>query len=86
MRGNCFKMDMVKFKFDIRNKLFAMKVVKYWNKLPSVMDATSLELFEISLYGALSNWTVQDVPAFGWEFALDNLSRSSAAQSMTKIL
>lgn len=56
---------MVKFKFDIINKLFTMKVVKYWNKLPSeVISATSLELLEVSLYGALSNQTVQDVPVF----------------------
>lgn len=49
-------MNMVKFKFDIRNKLFTMKVEKYWNKLPSeVMDAALLELFQVSLYGAIGH-------------------------------
>lgn len=60
MRGNFFKMNMVRF--DIKNKLFTMKVMKYWNRLPNeVMGATSLESFEVSLYGVLSNLTVQDV-------------------------
>lgn len=47
------------------------------------MGATSLELSEVSAYGALSNWTVKVVPAFGWVFALDDLLRSCATQTKT---
>ena len=41
---------------DIRKKLFTMRVVKHWNRLPrEVVEAQSLETFKASLNGAVSN-------------------------------
>jgi len=40
---------------DIRKKLFMMRVVKHWHRLPREMgDAPSLEMFKVRLEGALS--------------------------------
>ncbi|KFR12710.1 hypothetical protein N306_07708, partial [Opisthocomus hoazin] len=40
----------------IRKKLFTMRVVKHWNRLPrEAVDAPSLEVFKARLDGALSN-------------------------------
>ncbi|KFV58221.1 hypothetical protein N341_01736, partial [Tyto alba] len=45
-----------RFRLDIRKKLFTMKVVKHWNRLPRVVvDAPSLETFKVRLDGALNN-------------------------------
>ena len=41
---------------DVRKKFFAMRVVRHWNRLPREMvDAPSLETFNVRLNGALSN-------------------------------
>ena len=41
---------------DVRGKLFTMRVVRCWNRLPEeVMDAPSLEVFKARLDGALGN-------------------------------
>ncbi|KFQ13390.1 hypothetical protein N330_14322, partial [Leptosomus discolor] len=53
---NGFKLEMGRFKLDIRKKFFTIKVVKHWNSLPrDVVEALSLETFKIRLDGALGN-------------------------------
>jgi len=56
MRGSGFKLEEGRFSLDIRKKLFAVRVVRHWNRLPSrVVDASSLRGFEARLDEALSN-------------------------------
>jgi len=54
-RSNGFKSREGRFRLDIRKKLFTIRVVKHWNRLPRVMEAPSLEAFKARLDGALSN-------------------------------
>jgi len=45
-----------RFRLDIRKKLFMLRVVKHWQRLPrKVGDAPSLEMFQVRLDRALSN-------------------------------
>ena len=40
---------------DIRKKVFTIKVVRHWHRLPTeVVDAPSLETLKVRLEGALS--------------------------------
>jgi len=56
MRANGFKLEKGRFRLDIRKKLFTVRGVRYWSRLPSeVVDARSLEAFKTRLDGALSN-------------------------------
>ena len=55
-RGNGFKLKEGRFRLDVRKKLFTVRVVRPWHRLPrQVGDAPSLETFSIRLDGALSN-------------------------------
>jgi len=55
-RGNGPKLKESRFRLDIRKKLFTMRVVKHWNRLPrEAVDAPSLEVLKARLDGALSN-------------------------------
>ncbi|KAK4824929.1 hypothetical protein QYF61_021549 [Mycteria americana] len=55
-RGNGFKLKEGRFRLDIRKKLFTLKVVRHWPRLPrEVGDAPSLETFQVRLARALSN-------------------------------
>jgi len=52
---NGFKQKEGRFRLCIRKKLFTVRVVKHWNRLPrEVVEVASLEIFKIRLGGALS--------------------------------
>jgi len=56
MRGDGFKLEEGTFRLDMRKKLFTVRVVRYWNRLPrEVVGALPLEAFKARLDGALSN-------------------------------
>ncbi|KFW01126.1 hypothetical protein N327_13525, partial [Fulmarus glacialis] len=50
------KLKEGRFRLDIRKKVFMMRAVRYWDRLPrNVVHAPPLEVFKIRLDGALSN-------------------------------
>ncbi|KFM12298.1 hypothetical protein AS27_12742, partial [Aptenodytes forsteri] len=55
-RGNGFQLKGGRLRLDIRKEFFTLRVMKHWNRLPrEVVDAPSLETFEVRLDGALSD-------------------------------
>ena len=57
-KGNCFKIKEGRLKLEIMKKVFTIRVVKRWNKLPrEVVDVLSLDTFKVRMDEALSNLT-----------------------------
>jgi len=55
-RGNGFKLKEGGFRLNVRKKFFTVRVVNHWHRFPrEVVDAPSLETFQVRLDGALSN-------------------------------
>jgi len=51
-----FKLKEGRFRSAIMKKIFTMRVVRHWNKLPrEAVNAPSLEVFKARLDGALRN-------------------------------
>ena len=74
-RGNGFKLKEGRFRQDTRKKLFTVRVVRHWNRLPSdVVDAPYLEALKARLNGALSSmvWREVSLPEAG-DLEVDHL-------------
>jgi len=74
-RGNGFKLKEGRLRLDIWKKFVTMRVEKHWTRLPGeVVDAPSLETFQVRLDGALSNLIEMKMSLFpaGW-VGLDEL-------------
>ncbi|KFZ53051.1 hypothetical protein N321_02152, partial [Antrostomus carolinensis] len=53
---NSYKLKEGRFRLEIREEFFTLRMVRQWNRLPrEVMAAPFLEMFKASLDGVLSN-------------------------------
>ena len=77
-RGNGFELKEGRFTVGMRMKFFTLRVVKSWHMLPrEVVDAPSLETFEVKLDRALSNLMELKVSQLiARKVGLDGLQRS----------
>jgi len=69
--GYGFKLKEGRFRLDTRKKVYTMRVVRHWHRLPrEAVAAPSLAVFKAGLNGALSNlvwWKVSLPMAVGLE-------------------
>jgi len=56
MKGKGFKLEKSRFQLNISKKLFTVRVVRHWNRLPSKAGhVPTLEAFKARLDGPWSN-------------------------------
>jgi len=59
---NGFKLEEGRFRLNIREKFFSVRMVRYWNRLPrKAADVPSLKAFKARLDEALSNLIYREV-------------------------
>lgn len=51
-----FKLKDGRFRLYTKKRSITMRVVRYWNRMPSVVDASFLETFKEKLDQALGNF------------------------------